>query len=152
TFVDRNSDIRFRKGDATQNHSTGEQQSLKVSNVNYSKAIDIHTDDLRRGTAIGSWQEDVAELAYARLDLYNDAVLGLIQGNTTATFDGKAFFATDHPTGPSTNPGTYSNSVGQDDLSVDVADADNPTAIEASNLVAAAFGHMQSFQDASGKP
>lgn len=56
------------------------------------------------------WTSEPSAMAAAAMSLSNEIIAGLIEGNAVQDFDGKAFFATDHPYNIfDTGVGTFSN-------------------------------------------
>ncbi len=82
------------------------------------------------------WNEQPAAMAAAAMSLGNEIIAGLLEANATQDFDGKAFFAGDHPCNVfDTSKGTYDN---------DITGAGTNLTVE--NLTLA----MQNFRDIKG--
>lgn len=116
-----------------------------IVNKHYEASIDIDSDDLEDDQTL-QHQKRVAEMA-SRSRRHPDSLLStlIVNGESTAGYDGQYFFDTDH----SEQPGGNSQS---NDLTQSVASTALITTAEAKTVFNKALGAMIGFLDDRGEP
>lgn len=123
---------------------------ITIENLLFEATIGIKDKDMRR--------EKVKQIKIRMRDLvkrsnthWANLLTTLISnGETLLSYDGKAYFATDHSEGLS---GTFSNLLTSSDYGeFNVAIPANPTASEMADVIMKAIQHLYSFKDDQGEP
>ncbi|WP_420578788.1 Mu-like prophage major head subunit gpT family protein [Oceaniradius stylonematis] len=126
------------------------EKSFVVSNKDYEGSLNIKSKDMRRDK-LGMIQVRVNQLADRALDHPAKILSALIiDGESTACYDGQYFFDTDHDEGES---GTQSN-----DITFDISDAGTggtptePTAKTVAQAILKGIQQMYTLKDDRGEP
>lgn len=126
-------------------------QGVTITNRHYEATLDIRVEDIRRDKT-DQIMVRVDELAGRGYQHWNKLLTTLIEdGEDTACYDGKYFFATDHEeddSGVQTNDLTTSD---YGELGA-VGTATNPTADELANVILKMTQHLYSLKDNHGEP
>lgn len=125
--------------------------SLTIINKHYESTLEIAVKDARRDKT-GQIMARVADFS-SRAQTHWASLLStlLLNGPSTACYDGQFFFDTDHSEGDS--------GIQDNDITVDISTFDstrdvvtNPTAIQAQAAIVKAIAQILSFKDDKGEP
>lgn len=120
------------------------ENGITIANKRFEATLEVLVDEMRRDKT-GQVMVRVAELAQ-RTNAHWAKLLStlVINGESTACYDGQYFFDTDHSEGDS---GTQSN-----DISVNITTTTAPTAGEMETAILSATSQMLGFKDDQGEP
>lgn len=121
------------------------EYSWRVDNKDYEATLEVHLNELRRGSSGSAIMLRIAQLAQ-RVQSFPSKMLTqlLVDGEATACYDGQYFFDTDHSEGDS---GSQTN-----DLTFAAATGTTPTVAEFRDAVVASIAKMMSYLDDQGEP
>lgn len=121
------------------------EYSWRVDNKDYEATLEVHLNELRRGSSGDAIRLKIAQLAQ-RVQSFPSKQLTqlLIDGESTACYDGQYFFDTDHAEGDS---GAQSN-----DLTYAAATGTTPTIAEFRDAVMQSITTIMSYKDDQGEP
>ena len=120
------------------------EQSFQITNKDYEATLEILVKDLRR-EKFGQIRTRIGELA--RRTLTHPMLLMttlIVNGESTACYDGQYFFDTDHAEGDS---GSQNN-----DLTFAAATGTTPTVLEMRDAIMASIQAILGFKDDQGEP
>lgn len=120
------------------------ENSFVVTNKDYESSLELRSKDMRRDK-LGMIEVRVGQLGDRAMDHPAKLLSTLIlNGESSACYDGQYFFDTDHLEDKS---GTQSNDIG-----ASASSATDPTADEMSDAIMKAIQQMYTFKDDQGEP
>lgn len=125
-------------------------QGVTIENLHYEASLAIPIKDMRRDKTAQIFVR-VDDLASRSIQHWNSLLSTLVlNGESTACYDGQFFFDTDHSEGDS---GTHSNDLASTDYSeLEVVLNTNPTADELADVIIKMVQHFYTFKDDQGEP
>lgn len=121
------------------------EYSWRVTNKDYEATLEVHLNELRRGISGGAIMQRIKDLA-TRVNSFPNKLIStlLVDGESTACYDGQYFFDTDHAEGDS---GSQNN-----DLTFAAATGTTPTIAEFRDAVMQSITSIMGFKDDQGEP